>query len=166
MINNKIYFFISLICFSCITVKGQLQPTVETSLQSTLQNVDADSGLVMIMDAKEEAIVQSCISLLNGKPYKNEKSHIKIPVLYLFSISYRLLHLSIYTAVVGGHQSYLFLCRWQYVFFTIDHLIMPHINFSSPRCSLKYQVKISDSLIIHCLQNIRLIYSNFRYHQK
>ena len=74
MINNKIYFFISLICFSCITVKGQLQPTVETSLQSTLQNVDADSGLVMIMDAKEEAIVQSCISLLNGKPYKNEKS--------------------------------------------------------------------------------------------
>ena len=104
---------------------------------------------------------------INKFLYIKMKSHtLKYQYFIYFSISYRLLHLSIYTAVVGGHQSYLFLWRWQYVFFTIDHLIMPHINFNSPRCSLKYQVKISDSLIIHCLQNIRLIYSNFRYRQK
>lgn len=61
-----------LLCSSCITKKDQLQSTVETSLQSSLQDVDADSGFVMVMDSKGKMIAQSCLSLLNGKPSKDE----------------------------------------------------------------------------------------------
>ena len=68
----SILLYFVLICTSCSITKNQLQSTVETSLQSTLQDVDADSGLVMVMDSKGKIIAQSCLSHLNGKPSKDE----------------------------------------------------------------------------------------------
>ena len=74
--NEKICLslFFMFICFSCITIKDQLKSTIETSLQSTLQEVNADSGIAMLMDSTGEVIAESSISLLNGKPYKEEKA--------------------------------------------------------------------------------------------
>lgn len=61
-----------LLCCSCITVKDQLQSNIETSLKTTLQEVDADSGLVLLMGSTGEIIAGSSIFLLNGEPSKEE----------------------------------------------------------------------------------------------
>lgn len=75
-IKSPLICFVSalFISFSCTIMKDQLKSTIETSLQSTLQEANADSGIAMLMDSTGEVIAESSISLLNGKPYKEEKA--------------------------------------------------------------------------------------------
>lgn len=74
MIKMKNLFNLSiallLLCSSCMTKRNQLQSTIEMSLQSTLQEFNADSGLGIIMDSVGEVIAESSISLLNGESAK------------------------------------------------------------------------------------------------
>ncbi len=72
MTNISKLFVLLLLCGSCSTNKNQLQSTIEMSLQSTLQEVEADSGLVIIMDSAGEVIAKSSISLLNGESSKED----------------------------------------------------------------------------------------------
>ena len=67
--ENNIYKFFALLLLytSCITHKEQLQSNAEISLRTTLQKVQADSGLVMLMDSAGNVIAKSSLSLLNGK---------------------------------------------------------------------------------------------------
>ena len=64
--------FLLLLCFSCITKQEKLQYDIRTCLQSTLQEVNADCGLVIIMDSAGEVIAESSISLLNGESSKKD----------------------------------------------------------------------------------------------
>lgn len=61
-----------MIVTSCNYHKNRLQFNLETSLQSTLQKVNADSGLVMLMDSVGNVIAKSSLSLLNGKPLEDK----------------------------------------------------------------------------------------------
>lgn len=67
MLKLSYIFYLVLIITSCITEKSQLRSNAEISLRTTLQEVNADSGLVMLMDSAGNVIVKSSLSLLNGK---------------------------------------------------------------------------------------------------
>lgn len=60
-------FIYTFILFSCNNIME-----LKTLFQTTLQEVDADSGLVLLMDSTGEIIAGSSISLLNGEPSKEE----------------------------------------------------------------------------------------------
>ena len=66
------FFILMLLCTSCITNKEQLQSNAEISIRTTLQEVNADSGLVMLMDSAGNVIAKSSLSLLNGKSLEDE----------------------------------------------------------------------------------------------
>lgn len=61
-------FIYTFILFSCNNIME-----LKTLFQTTLQEVDADSGLVLLMDSTGEIIAGSSISLLNGEPSKGEE---------------------------------------------------------------------------------------------
>lgn len=61
-----------MLCTSCITCKEQSQSNAEISLRATLQEINADSGLVMLMDSAGNVIAKSSLSLLNGKSLEDE----------------------------------------------------------------------------------------------
>lgn len=64
----NIQILLLLILFSTFaSTKSDVSFTVERSLRTTLQEVNADSGLVMLMDSAGNVIVKSSLSLLNGK---------------------------------------------------------------------------------------------------
>ncbi len=71
--NTNTHILLLLMLFSTFSsAKNNLPFVVETSLLITLQKVDADSGLVSLMDSTGEIIAGSSISLLNGEPSKEE----------------------------------------------------------------------------------------------
>ena len=72
MIDICKLFILLLLNSSCITHKEQLQSNAEISLRTTLQEVNADSGLVMLMDSAGNVIAKSSLSLLNGKSLEEE----------------------------------------------------------------------------------------------
>ena len=69
----NIQILLLLILFSTFaSTKSDVSFTVETSLRTTLQEVNADSGLVMLMDSAGNVIGKSSLSLLNGKSLEDE----------------------------------------------------------------------------------------------
>lgn len=70
--KNKVILSVLIVYFSCISTSNKLELNIETSLQSTLQEVNADSGLVIIMDSVGKVIAKSSISLLNGESSKED----------------------------------------------------------------------------------------------
>lgn len=66
------FFILMLLCTSCITNKEQLQSNAEISIRTTLQEVNADSGLAILMDSAGNVIAKSSLSLLNGKPLEDK----------------------------------------------------------------------------------------------
>ena len=63
MLKLSYIFYLVLIITSCITEKSQLRSNAEISLRTTLQEVNADSGLVMLMDSAGNVIVKSSLSV-------------------------------------------------------------------------------------------------------
>ena len=51
---------------------NQYQSIINSFFQSTLQEINADSGLVMLMDSAGNVIAKSSLSLLNGKSLEDE----------------------------------------------------------------------------------------------
>ena len=67
-ININIQLLLLLTLFSIFSsAKNNSHFDAKTSLRITLQEVNADSGLVMLMDSAGNVIVKSSLSLLNGK---------------------------------------------------------------------------------------------------
>lgn len=74
-IKRRVFFIhliFGIIFSSCIRNKDLQQLVAETSLHTTLQEVNADSGLVMLMDSAGNVIAKSGLSLLNGKPLEEK----------------------------------------------------------------------------------------------
>lgn len=73
MASNIYKFFVLLLLYtSCVTHENQLQSNAEISIRTTLQEVNADSGLIMLMDSAGNVIAKSSLSLLNGKPLEDK----------------------------------------------------------------------------------------------
>ena len=74
-IDRRIVFFsllLALLCNSCKPDNNSLQSVSGTSLRTTLQEVDADFGIVILMDSTGNVIAKSSISLLNGESSKKD----------------------------------------------------------------------------------------------
>lgn len=73
MASNIYKFFVLLLLYtSCVTHENQLQSNAEISIRTTLQEVNADSGLAILMDSAGNVIAKSSLSLLNGKPLEDK----------------------------------------------------------------------------------------------
>ena len=72
-ININIQLLLLLTLFSIFSsLKNNSHFDAKTSLRITLQEVNADSGLVMLMDSVGNVIAKSSLSLLNGKSLEDE----------------------------------------------------------------------------------------------
>lgn len=72
-INTNIQLLLLLTLFSIFSsAKNNSHFDAKTSLRITLQEINADSGLVMLMDSAGNVIAKSSLSLLNGKSLEDE----------------------------------------------------------------------------------------------
>lgn len=72
MIGKLLLIFTTIFLLSFAPMNTFSEMALETLLQTTLQEVDADFGLVLLMGSTGEIIAGSSISLLNGEPSKEE----------------------------------------------------------------------------------------------